>query len=1337
MEPKRNSPLPKALIRYYLLHQCRLVKPKTVAILIEAVVTLQLFTLLIPPTRDEGFPWRYEEFWPVWWLLSALSRPDRVLLQALSLSGEKLVIACSCLLVLRLVSQASVTLYLSRMTGKDYHKALGNTESRGVLMWGVKAERGILVVFSRLLGLPLVWVFASPLTCSSNCLPISSILCCVFSLPLTFLSVLSDRVNTCDIQWKVHSDFPNKASSELIVAFTELLAVLTVAICPYDRHIFLLGILLLACGTTKCMHIYRNLPYRSDLMNAVESYRGVALLWEVLLLSVSASYASSALTPTLSLLLVSPLLFFINHSFVQCLARRAGQAKQITSEVIHDFMLRAALKAYTDPKPPEGGQFLVNQPLFQAWLTPFSLYPLLWTGYGYFQVGETYYMKLALARLALFTPDLATAMVYEVCISRLSLRIRENPEDEALHHFLRLKKFQEVLKVLDCEACFRLKDFYSSLRHSRIRYNLLSAQVIRLHQDLTRAMDFYSKAVALFSKKPSVLQAFSSFLAVIGHKNKAEKVKKRLSRMQETAKRDRAMGVNRLLGEDSNSLILVVPITGPQSRIIIWTVNAALLGYSDDFLKGQHCSLLIPELFRQSHENMVKSVLRKREMPRIFQSAFKMYLVNNQKELLFGHWSAFVTNLQPNSHLTLVLCIKLEASPKEFAVLSPEHRFMEKTRQFAEFSASHPNLEHELDVTTPELLWTGELDGHRVLLSLEAWKITANESIPIVTLNKIRGRLMSRKQSSLHFIPTVTKEKRGKSSLTSVTHIESSSYLRSNLLKASPSIIYGLAPVNSHQLVNVALNKVLQRQKRLIVAFGLVLTVVAVLGVVTSTAVWTFASTAASQLNSGVSEMNTIGIRRFLGVNSAVRSKELYLLNSGLTVVGNETTSRAQLSVVSTLMKEMSESVRGNASKATGAYRRLVFEPVIPWWRYEGTGFRLHHVTLVNLMSEISDHAKALVTLPLASITGTNPHYLNLYRNGPAETLTAFNNTIDSYTANILEVQDDNRTSAEIIMLVGIALELCFASVSSSILLGLLARSRRRLWESLKGLPKRAMTEALVNLSDRLSDLHEISDSQSSEYRKVLNVSTSSTGKYSMSPIQRVLIAVTVAFCLYASLYVLHVYQVAVIGTQEIILYKPLIINWAGLRRAITQFTLLNMREAWLLNSNFSYLSIVPTHQYRYSPLFHMQRGFNELEYIHHSLIYGNTQANTSHLPPSNEHKNLLFDTACSDNSCDITLRKGIAPLLNDVLMSFRETHTKLTEGEMDYVKSGGKRTEKAVGVVMPFLSTLVTQYDTDTLALLSQAIDGGSSLCALYGVVLFAWLGLGIAPLLVMVIYT
>ena len=703
-----------------------------------------------------------------------------------------------------------------------------------------------------------------------------------------------------------------------------------------------------------------------------------------------------------------------------------------------------------------------------------------------------------------------------------------------------------VLKLLDCEACFRLKDFYSSLRHSHIRYNLLSAQVLRLHRDLTRAMDFYAKAAALFSKKPSLLQAYSSFLAVMGHKNKADKVKKRMSRIQEAAKRDRAGGIHRLLGEDSNCLVLVVPITGPQSRIIIWTVNAALLGYSDDFLKGQPCSLLIPELFRQSHESMVKSVLSKREMPRIFQSNFKMYLVNNQKELLFGHWNAFVTNLQPNSHLTLVLCIKLETSPKEFAILSPEHRFMEKTREFSELLDSYPNLEREMDTATPELLWTGDFAGHKVLLSLEPWKITETVSIPIVTLNKIRGRLMSRKQSSLHFIPTAIKKKRG--SLEPVTQIDSSSYLKSNLLKASPSLIYGLAPVNSHQVVNVALNKVLQRQKRLLVAFGLVLTLVAVLGVATSMAVLTFASTATSQLNSGVSEMNTIGIRRFLGVNSAVRSKELFMVNSGLKVIGNETKSRADLGTVSTLMKEMSESVRGNASKATGAYRRLVFEPVIPWWRYEGTGFRLHHITLINLMSEISDHAKALAIQPLANITKANPHYLDLYRNGPAETLTAFNHTIDSYTAYILEMQDGNRASAQIIMVVGIALELCFATVSSSLLLGLLARNRKRLWESLKGLPKRAMTEALANLSDRLSDLHDISDSQSSEYHKVLKVGSSSTGNYAMSPIQRLLIAVTVAFCLYAGLHVVHVYQVGVIGTQEVILYKPLIINWAGLR---------------------------------------------------------------------------------------------------------------------------------------------------------------------------------------------
>lgn len=1309
-------------------------KPRTVIILTETVVTLQLYTLLIPPTNAEGYPWRYEEFWPIWWLLNAPGRPDRLLLQCFSFPGEQLVLLCSILLLLRLVLQAGVALYLSRMSGKEYHKSLGESGPRGGLMWVVRAERGVLVVFARGLGVPLVSVFASALVCNGECLSLPYILLSAISLPLTLLSILSDRMNTCDIQWKTNSDSPNKASSELTVAVTELLAVLIVAICTYERHIFLLGILITACGIAKSAHIYRNLPYRTEVMNAVESFRGVALVWEMLLLSVAVSYDTPTLTPTLSLLLVSPVLFFINRSFILYLMRKTAQTKQITSELIHYSALSAALESFSAKKTKEGFSLHEDPRLAQAKLTSMSLYSLFWTGYGYLQTGESYYLKLVLAILADFKPDFTTAMAYEVCVTRLGLKLRETPEDETLHHFLRLKKFQEQLRLLDCEACFRLKDFYSSLRHKSIRFNLLYAQVIRLHQDLTKAMEFYTKAARLYSKKPSLLEAYSSFLAVIGHKNKAEKIHSRVVRLQEAAKRDKAVGINRLLGEDSKTIVLVVPITGPQASVIIWAINASLLGYSDEDLKGQNCSILIPELFRKSHENMVKSLLFKREIPRIFQSAFKMYLVNYHKELVFGQWNAFATNLQPNSHLAVILCVRLEDSPRHFAVLSPEYRFMEKTMNFADFIRSNPNVEREIDAGNKELLWSGEYEGHKVLLSLESWKISENSHIPIVTLNKIRGRTMSSNQSSLHFIPSAAREKKTRTSNASTARIDSFASMKSNMLKASPSHIYGLAPVNSHELVNIKLNNVVKRQKRLAIAFGVSLVLVAVLSIATSSAVLAFASTAKNQLNSDISEMNTIGIRRFMGVNSAVRSKELYMINSGLTVIGNETKSRAELSTISALMKEMSESVRGNASKATGAYRQLVFESVIPWWRYEGTGFNLHHVTLINLMSEISDHAKALVMQPLANITRSNPHYLDLYRNGPAETLTAFNHTIDAYTDNMFSAQANNRVAAEIIMLVGIAIEACFASITSSTLLWLMARNRKRVWESLKLLPKPAMTIALVNLSDRLANTHEMNESQSSEYHKVLNVSTSSSGRYCMSTVQKVLMAATVVFSVYASVYVVHIYQIGVLGTQEIMLYKPLIINWAGLRRAITQFTVFNMREAWLLNSNFSYLSLIPTHQYRYSPLAHMQRGFTELEYIHHSLIYGNTQANTSRLPPTNVHKNLLFDTACSDNSCDVSLRKGIAPLVNDILMSFREAHTKLTLGETDYVKSGGKKTEKAVGALMPFLSTLVTQYDTDTLTLLNQAVSDASSLCAMYGVALFALLAFVMIPLLVTV---
>ena len=422
--------LRRGLIRYYVLHQCHTVHPKPVVVFLEAVAVLQVCTLLVPLTREEGLLWEYDTFWPLWWLLNIPGRPDRVLLDWLKVSREQIVVIGCCVLVGKLSLQVVMGVYLSAMRSEKYEGLLRSDCKIGICVWIIRAERVILTLFSRLLALPLVWIFASSLGLSSVSQVIS-----VFGLIATLTTVLLDRVNTCDIQWQPRSVHPHKASSQFQITAMELTATFTVAICRF--RFFILAIVSVACGGYHACHIYACLPYRSNLMNSLASFKGVMLVYEVLLLTLAFCFNSLTLTPTVSLVLVTPFLFLLNYNLILYLSKRISHSKTIKSELIHDFVLRSVLN------PAKNGQKQVDSRLNEVRMTNLSLYPLLWTAYLYILNGEVYFMKLIQAKLALMTPKMTDLVAYEVCITRLIMKIRENAEDETLHNFLRLKKFQE------------------------------------------------------------------------------------------------------------------------------------------------------------------------------------------------------------------------------------------------------------------------------------------------------------------------------------------------------------------------------------------------------------------------------------------------------------------------------------------------------------------------------------------------------------------------------------------------------------------------------------------------------------------------------------------------------------------------------------------------------------------------------------------------------------------------------------------------------------------------------------------------------------------------------
>lgn len=1313
---RTSKALPLPLQRYFVYRQQAPDLPRKVLWLLELLGTVQIATLLQPPEALDGDPWDFKRFWPLWYLLNAFSRGDRMLFLT-NLAPIQLAYAGWVLLSLRFASFLLLSTGLARLSRSDYLQLLGRTQRKAWLRTLELLDLLLSLLVTKAASVPLAACYAVLLGGQDSEISPGELIAVALSLPVVVISISFERVNLCDLHFSHSSLGPCKPAYQLLFTLCDLLAASFISLSQALKHDFLLRSVAILCGGAKTCCIYIFLPYHQSLKNTIDSFQGLMLVYQAVLLTLGSAYNGT--TATLCYLLVTPGLFYLSRSMVLYLENRLKTALFLTSEVHFDYMLRQK-SLPTHPSEATEPSELLQSPLFPLPIDRMPLYPLLWTAYYYQTQRNVFAMKLAIALISAQKVPWLGCLAAEVAVLRLRVAIEANKEEEIVQNFLTLHRTQEKIKSEDLVVCIRLKELYLTLKQPHVAYSRLATQMPRIQAQIQHVLHVYKQSIRKFSKKVSLLQSYQSLLVLIGRNKKAAEVQTRISQVSEAQKHDKGLGVERLLMEDEKCLILVVPLTGPSASHISWSVNSKLLDYTEEGLKGLDFHILLPACFRSTHKQLMTGLMQHQTLPRMFQGSSPMYLVDSKGRLIYGAWQLFLANERPSGELVVVATLKVEACAKDFCIISANYEPLEMTLGFSLFQQAHQDLFSLLNVASPELLWSGMWENSRYLLSREQWTFFNRFHIPIITLNKFRGRVGSRFSNKT---PSLKQEKQRKVSF-SGTNRDLEKLFIMNSKKSNSS--FGSNFTSSEGFISFTVKKSLRRQRIFSWLIAFILLLVLVLSLAISGSVLAIAIHQINDLNSDLSEMNAIGIRRFLSVTSAMRSKELYLVSNGFKVIGNETRARADLVTVATLMKQMSLNVLGNASKAEGYYHTLVHDPVLPFWLYEGSSYHLNSYTLSDLMALIASYSAALNLTSLANVTAENSHFRSLYRSGAAEGLQDFNHTIDAYTANIQNNHIQDTALIELLLVVVFTIEAAVGGLFAFILLYLTERYRAQLWRVLTNLPKAIFAQAISEVTERLENMHEFNISFQDLSRD------QAASHYTASPLFKTLAVAIALFLLFTSLYVLHIHAVGVLGVSDILDHKPLVINWSGLRRAITQFTVFNMREAWLLGSNSSYSGLVPEHQYLSNPLLYMEKGYMELAYIHKSLIYGNTQANTSRLQPSKEHKDLLMGTACVANqACDTLVKAGLAPLINEVLMLFANTKAALQRGETDYASNGGKKTEKTVGVLMPYLSTLVQKYDSDTLDDLQKSQSTATFLCGLYGsfsVLLFACL---LVPLL------
>jgi hypothetical protein len=307
--------------------------------------------------------------------------------------------------------------------------------------------------------------------------------------------------------------------TQLRFSVCDLAAAVIVPLCTFENHDFLLRMIVLILGLMKAFYMYRDSPFHTRLRNCLEGFQGVMLVWEVVLLTLALNFNEAELVPSLLLVLVSPLLFYINLSLVDFMDSRRLRISHIESEVGHEHILRAAALRSARQGNMEV-PFSDDARLEEIPIDSMGLYPLIWTAYYCIAVDKPYVLKLILAELGLKEGNVWSEIAVMVCFARVHRYLETTYEEETMQNFLKLNRKLEKIRHFDYEASIRLQQFYSHLRQPNAEYNKISTQIVKLHEDLSFLLTLYEKAVTTFSKKVSLLQAYGSLLTIVGETDK-------------------------------------------------------------------------------------------------------------------------------------------------------------------------------------------------------------------------------------------------------------------------------------------------------------------------------------------------------------------------------------------------------------------------------------------------------------------------------------------------------------------------------------------------------------------------------------------------------------------------------------------------------------------------------------------------------------------------------------------------------------------------------------------------------------------------------------------------
>lgn len=583
----------------YLLHVNLNERPfsKKAVLILKAISSLQILTLLVPMGSAYGLPWNYSNMQWMWIAMHGVVRPDSVgtiLFQSqipiLSFFGSFCILYFALLAIFVLKIRTLVN-------SEESFNGKGNSSSSDQSI--AKFQQSLRIVVGDLLQIPILSHSISSLTHLNKTyadeVEISNYFCLII---LIFIPILIlHHYCFVRIRW---NDGYNSISSPFMRAWESLYISGLCVICAsidYNKQPLLYSLLLMGFSCLYMISFCSRRPYFKSQLNYICLAQGVMVLYCGIILCLSQLYSLNDQNQSFATLVfflpLSPILYLSKY-YLQHLDEKSSEVTLIKKAYDLEFFLKQDVKMRLNDSDEVVENGLIIDHIKKAMkLFKDDTIVTIWILNFYIITDKRVLAKALLALLMKFQDNLL--YVSHVYYTRHYVMnwLCQFPEEQVAYSFIKYKeRLEEMLKKdeVTCRVCFSL---YEELGRKQPNFRKLERLAVSLAKKMKDCKLTYKKVIGAHGNYPTLIEWFAGYLENIENNPKHKAYTRKAYEARD--ERDR---INRSKNEDFSYLdmentLLIVSLEHSNYGIITWGHNTENLGYSKlELIDGKISQLL-------------------------------------------------------------------------------------------------------------------------------------------------------------------------------------------------------------------------------------------------------------------------------------------------------------------------------------------------------------------------------------------------------------------------------------------------------------------------------------------------------------------------------------------------------------------------------------------------------------------------------------------------------------------------------------------------------------------------------------------------------------------------